>query len=106
LSTAIPAAAASSARPPLNPYRYAGRRMNSGTVPSTIPAVASGAGGHDMGVRRFGPNLGTFLQQDRFYGALDDLGLALDPLTQNRYALAGGNPISYVEWDGHAHHPR
>jgi len=25
----------------------------------------------------------------------------LDPLTQNRYALAGGNPISYVEWDGH-----
>ncbi len=44
---------------------------------------------------------GGFLQRDQFAGALADLGLALDPLTQNRYALAGGNPISYVEWDGH-----
>jgi hypothetical protein len=87
---------------PLNPYRYASRRMDSGTVPSGSPAVASGAGGYDMGARRFGPDLGAFLQQDQFYGALSDLGLALDPLTQNRYALAGGNPISYVEWDGHA----
>jgi len=86
---------------PLNPYRYASRRMDSGTVPSTSPAVASGAGGYDMGARRFGPDIGAFLQQDQFYGALSDLGLALDPLTQNRYGLAGGNPISYVEWDGH-----
>jgi transposase len=54
-----------------------------------------------MGARRFGPDFGSFLQQDQFSGALADLGLALDPLTQNRYALAGGNPISYVEWDGH-----
>ena len=44
---------------------------------------------------------GGVLQRDQFAGALADLGLALDPLTQNRYALAGGNPISYVEWDGH-----
>jgi hypothetical protein len=55
-----------------------------------------------MGARRFAPDLGAFLQQDQFSGALADLGLATDPLTQNRYALAGGNPISYVEWDGHA----
>jgi RHS repeat-associated protein len=75
--------------------------MDSGTVPSTTPAVPAGAGGYDMGARRFGPDIGSFLQQDQFYGALADLGLALDPLTQNRYALAGGNPISYVEWDGH-----
>ncbi len=75
--------------------------MDSGTVPSATPTVASGAGGYDMGARRFGPDLGSFLQQDQFSGALADLGLALDPLTQNRYALAGGNPISYVEWDGH-----
>jgi RHS repeat-associated protein len=86
---------------PLNPYRYSSRRMDSGTVPSTTPTVASGAGGYDMGARRFGPDIGSFLQQDQFSGALADLGLALDPLTQNRYALAGGNPISYVEWDGH-----
>ncbi len=75
--------------------------MDSGTAPSTTPAVPAGAGGYDMGARRFGPDLGSFLQQDQYAGALADLGLALDPLTQNRYALAGGNPISYVEWDGH-----
>jgi YD repeat-containing protein len=87
---------------PLNPYRYTSRRIDSGTAPSTTPAVASGAGGYDMGARRYGPDIGAFLQQDQFDSALADLGLALDPLTQNRYALAGGNPISYVEWDGHA----
>jgi len=54
-----------------------------------------------MGARRFGPDISTFLQQDMFYTALGDLGLALDPLTQNTYSLAGGNPISYVEYDGH-----
>jgi len=75
--------------------------VDSGTAPSTTPAVPAGAGGYDMGARRFGPDLGSFLQQDQYAGALADLGLALDPLTQNRYALAGGNPISYVEWDGH-----
>jgi hypothetical protein len=54
-----------------------------------------------MGARRFGPDISKFLQQDVFYTALGNLGLALDPLTQNRYSLAGGNPISYVEFDGH-----
>ena len=54
-----------------------------------------------MGARRYGPDFGRFLQQDMFAGALANLGLALDPLTQNRYALAGGNPISYIEFDGH-----
>jgi len=34
-------------------------------------------------------------------GALATLGLATDPLTQNTYSLAGGNPVSHVEWDGH-----
>jgi YD repeat-containing protein len=86
---------------PLNPYRYSARRMDSGTVPSGTAAGPAGAGGYDMGARRFGPDLGGFLQQDQFEGALADLGLTLDPLSQNRYALAGGNPVSYVEWDGH-----
>jgi RHS repeat-associated protein len=76
--------------------------MDSGTVPSGTAAGPAGAGGYDMGARRFGPDIGSFLQQDQFEGALDDLGLTLDPLSQNRYALAGGNPVSYVEWDGHA----
>jgi len=89
------------AQAPLNPYRFSNRRMDSGTAASPSPAVPTGAGGYDMGARRFGPDIGGFLQQDMFEGALADLGLATDPLTQNRYALAGGNPVSFMEWDGH-----
>jgi RHS repeat-associated protein len=74
---------------PLNAYRFSGRRLD------------SGSGSIDMGARRFGPDTARFLQRDFFNGAVADLGLALDPLTQNRYALASGNPISFVEWDGH-----
>jgi RHS repeat-associated protein len=81
---------------PINPYRYSGRRLDSGLATS----VGSPAG-YDMGARRYGPDTGSFLQADIYYDALADLGLTLDPLTQNRYALAGGNPISYVETDGH-----
>ena len=85
------------AQAPLNPFRYAGKRIDSG------PAnAASAPAGYDMGARRYAPDLGRFLQQDMYAGALSNLGLTLDPLTQNRYALAGGNPISYIELDGHA----
>ena len=54
-----------------------------------------------MGSRRYGVDTGRFLQQDMFANALGDLGLTLDPLSQNTYALAGGNPVSFVEVDGH-----
>lgn len=74
---------------PLNPYRYSARRFD------------SGSGTIDMGARRFGPDVARFLQPDLFLGALTDLGLSTDPLTANRYALAGGNPLSFLEWDGH-----
>ena len=84
------------AQAPLNPYRYTGKRMDSGQATS-----ASSAAGYDMGARRYGPDFGRFLQQDMYAGALSDLGMSLDSLTQNRYALAGGNPISYIEYDGH-----
>ena len=84
------------AQAPLNPYRYAGKRLDSGLA--TSPGAAAG---YDMGARRYGPDTTRFLQQDLFHAALGDLGLTVDPLTQNRYALAGGNPVSYVEWDGH-----
>jgi hypothetical protein len=79
---------------PLNPYRFSNRRMDSGTAASTTQTVPTGSSGYDLGARRFGPDIGGFLQQDMFEGALADLGLASDPLTQNRYALAGGNPIN------------
>ncbi len=78
-----------SANTPTNPYRYTGKRYDSGS--KTL----------DMGARRFSPDTGRFLQVDQYSGALKDMALSTDPLTQNRYALAGGNPISFVEVDGH-----
>ena len=74
---------------PLNAYRFQGFRFDSGSKDL------------DMGARRFSPSVGRFLQQDFYRGALSDLDLSLDPLTQNRYAFAGGNPVSFVEVDGH-----
>jgi RHS repeat-associated protein len=77
---------------PFNPYRYTGKRLDSG----------SGQYGElDMGARRFSPATTRFLQDDAYSDALANLGLASDPLTSNRYALAGGNPLSFIEWDGH-----
>ena len=74
---------------PLNAYRYSGKRFD------------SGSGTLDMAARRFAPDVGRFLTPDVYQGAVSDLGLSLDPLTQNRYAFAGGNPISFIETDGH-----
>jgi RHS repeat-associated protein len=77
---------------PLNPvsaFRYSAMRMDTGS--NTV----------DMGARRFGPDVSRFLTPDLFFGALSNLSLSLDPITQNRYGLAGGNPISFKEWDGH-----
>ncbi|MDQ3933069.1 MAG: Ig-like domain-containing protein [Actinomycetota bacterium] len=78
------------AEDPVNPYQYTQKRYDSGS--QTL----------DMGARRFGPETGRFLQQDFYEDALGNLGLATDPLTANRYSLAGGNPVSFVEVDGHS----
>ena len=74
---------------PLNPFRYSGKRLD------------TGSGTLDMGARRFSPDTARFLQADVLDDAMDDLDLASDPLTGNRYSLAGGNPVSFVELDGH-----
>jgi len=74
---------------PFNPFRYSAKRLDTGSAT------------YDMGARRFGSDTSRFLNQDLFHGALANLGLSADPLTNNRYALAAGNPISYTEWDGH-----
>ncbi|MEJ7567739.1 MAG: DNRLRE domain-containing protein [Gaiellaceae bacterium] len=74
---------------PFNAFRYTGKRFD------------SGSGTIDMGARRFGPDVAHFLQSDTYEDALGDLSLSTDPLTANRYALAGGNPVSFVELDGH-----
>ena len=70
-------------------YRYTGKRLD------------SGSGSLDTGARRFAPDSAHFLTPDLYHGALADLALGTDPLSQNRYSLAGGNPLSFIESDGH-----
>jgi RHS repeat-associated protein len=77
----------------LNPYRFTDKRWS--PVSEQM----------DMGARRFSPSMHSFIQDDRYEDALDDLRLSSDPLTQNRYSLAGGNPVSFVETDGHEFDP-
>ncbi len=72
-----------------NPYRYEAKRLD------------TGSNSYDMGARRYSPGTGRWLQQDLYYGAFDNLGLAQDPLNANRYLFTGANPITYVELDGH-----
>jgi RHS repeat-associated protein len=72
-----------------NLYRFSSKRWD------------SGSGSYDMGARRYSASTGRFLQRDQYDGALDNLGLASDPLTGSRYALAAGNPVSFIELDGH-----
>ncbi|MDX6587266.1 MAG: hypothetical protein QOI31_1739 [Solirubrobacterales bacterium] len=72
-----------------NPFRFQGHYYDSGVK------------SYDMKARSYLPELGRFMGEDRYEASGADLTLQQDPLTQNRYAFAGGNPISNVEWDGH-----
>jgi guanyl-specific ribonuclease Sa len=54
-----------------------------------------------MGARRYTTDYGRFIAQDSYSSAAADLGLTLAPLTQNRYAYGGSNPIGQIEVDGH-----
>jgi len=72
-----------------NPFRFEGFYYDSGVE------------SYDMQAREYRPDIGRFLSQDRFAAAAGDMQLQSDPLTQDRYAFAGGNPVSNVEFDGH-----
>ncbi len=72
-----------------NPFRFEGFYYDSGVKT------------YDMQARQYQPNTGRFLTQDRYEQASGDLNLQADPLTQNRYAFAGGNPTNNIEFDGH-----
>jgi RHS repeat-associated protein len=61
------------------------------------------AGSYDMGFRDYNPGLNRFLSRDMYTGALADLNLTANPWNNNRYAFAGGNPITGIELDGHAY---
>ncbi|SMO52761.1 RHS repeat protein [Melghirimyces algeriensis] len=74
---------------PYNVYRFNAKRWDAVT------------GEIDMGFRNYDPGLNRFTTRDMYNGALADMNLATDPWNMNRYAFAGGNPISGVEIDGH-----
>ena len=74
---------------PLNPYRYTDKRFD--------PASST----YDMRARRFAAETTRFVQRDEFSLARADLELTRSALTRSRYGIAGGNPISYTETDGH-----
>jgi RHS repeat-associated protein len=78
---------------PYNVYRYTAKRFD------------SASGDYDMGFRDYDPGLNRFISRDTYNGALADLNLAVSPWTGNRYALAGGNPITGIEIDGHEPRP-
>src|SRR5688572_27849370 len=58
-----------------------------------------------MGARRFSTDLTRFLQRDEYEDGRADGDLAVDGHTQNRYALAAGNPVGFIELDGHVSVP-
>jgi RHS repeat-associated protein len=72
-----------------NPYRFNAKRWD------------AQSGTYDMGFRNYSPGLNRFTSRDMYNGALADMGLGMDPFTGNRYAFAGGNPSSFIEYDGH-----
>jgi RHS repeat-associated protein len=72
-----------------NPFRFGSAYYDSGVKT------------YDMHARHYRPELGRFLSRDTYASAAGEHALQADPLTQNRYAFAGGNPVDNIEWDGH-----
>jgi RHS repeat-associated protein len=72
-----------------NPFRFEGFYYDSGIKT------------YDMHARHYRPELSRFLSRDQYAAASGEEALQADPLTQNRYAFAGGNPVTNVEFDGH-----
>lgn len=56
---------------------------------------------YDMQARAYRPDIARFLTQDRFEAAAGDIALKADPLTNNPYAFAAGDPIGNIEYNGH-----
>ncbi|MCW3841999.1 DNRLRE domain-containing protein [Micromonospora yasonensis] len=73
---------------PVNAYRFNAKRWDDG-------------GTYDMGFRDYSPTLARFLTPDVYASGMADLSLGISPATANRYAFAGGNPITNIEIDGH-----
>lgn len=72
-----------------NPFRFEGHYYDSSPQ------------SYDMRARSYLPEVGRFLQEDRYEDPLGDQALETNLLTDDRYLFAGANPIDNVEWDGH-----
>src|SRR6202008_1026246 len=72
-----------------NPFRFQGFHVD------------SSSGSYDMHAREYEPGVGRFISPDVFESSLGDLTLQGDPLTNDRYAFAAGNPVNNIEFDGH-----
>jgi RHS repeat-associated protein len=77
----------------LNPYRFQAKRLD--TTFNT----------YDMGARRYSLTTSRWQQQDVYYDADQNEGLNDSSTTADRYAFAAGNPVNYVEADGHSANP-
>lgn len=61
----------------------------------------AGINTYDMLARDYRPDLQRFTTQDRYEASQGDYNLQADPLTNDRYAFAAGNPVTNIEYDGH-----
>ncbi|MBD1372153.1 DNRLRE domain-containing protein [Hazenella sp. IB182357] len=72
-----------------NRYRYGGMPWDSNTE------------NYDLGFRNYSPSLGRFTSPDSYNNASAHAGLSLETINNNLYAFTGGNPVSYMDWNGH-----
>ncbi len=60
-------------------------------------------GQYQMGSRTYDPARATFLTPDTYRASQPqaDLSVGVDPLTMNRYAYVNGDPVNFIDPDGH-----
>ncbi len=67
----------------INPYQYAGQRLDAAT------------GQYDMGARVYNASAGQFTSRDSHDGSTSD------PITENHYLYAGADPVDNTDPSGH-----
>ncbi|WP_249669914.1 RHS repeat-associated core domain-containing protein, partial [Polycladospora coralii] len=72
-----------------NPYRYSGKRWDPNTE------------SYDLGFRNYFPGTGRFMSPDSYTNAKEHVGLFMNAMTNSLYSYTDGNPISYIDPDGH-----
>jgi RHS repeat-associated protein len=62
-----------------------------------------GTGTYQFGARTYAPASASFLTPDNYRGGSSEanLSVAVDPLTRNTYAYVNGDPVNFVDLDGH-----